>query len=687
LFADERILLRGETRLRPTPRVFHLLLILVENAGRLVTKETLMNEIWQDSFVEEGNLNSNVSRLRKILGEKPNENLFIETIPKVGYRFIANVEVVADQPEKPVATQPEQIVRPPVQSKRRMGLIVAIAILLTVSAGVGVWFLRERTKPTTAAEKKSNVPVRVREDASDETHATWKANGQIRFERWTANQPFTFVMNPDGTGQQRETSIPGLKTGLWTPDERRVVFYKEGDTSGTLYLADADGANETRLPFLAGNMDWSPDGRKIVYQYGPQNSDIFIYDLETGRSEKIVGDPLFDGDPSFSPDGRRIAFVSGRDGNAEIYVQDIDGSNLQRLTNNAGRDAFPVFSPDGTQIVFNREDENLDVHIMRSDGSDDRRLTDWPGNEEAYPGCWSRDGTQIYFSSDRFGRDNIYRIDVEPYEPHETLSDPLDLHFPVYSPDGNKVLFQAQAEDMTGELRVVDLKSMRVSSILKTQTVDGYPKFSPDGKSILFQDRLGDNSEICLISSDGSGGIKNLTNNPAKDAVPSWSPDGSRIAFTSNRDGSHDISQIYVMNADGSNQHRVYYNSALTTYPTWSPDGSRIAFANDKEDGRTGNFEIFTIEPETISPETRLTFRRRYDIYPVYSPDGTRIAFISNLDGNSEIYMMNANGSGLLRLTRNAAEDIQPSWSPDSKRIIFSSNRGGRYAIYELALE
>jgi DNA-binding winged helix-turn-helix (wHTH) protein len=56
--------------------------ILVENAGRLVTKETLLNHVWQDSFVEEGNLNSSISRLRKILGEKPNENLFIETVPK-----------------------------------------------------------------------------------------------------------------------------------------------------------------------------------------------------------------------------------------------------------------------------------------------------------------------------------------------------------------------------------------------------------------------------------------------------------------------------------------------------------------------------------------------------------------------------------------------------------------------------
>lgn len=688
LFADERMVMRGETRVHMTPRVFHLLLILVENAGRLVTKETLLEQVWPDSFVEEGNINSTVSRLRKTLGEKANENAFIETIPKVGYRFVANVELedetkrVVEVVETPVTIE-ERPTAPP--SRRGVWMIAAMVLLLTLVIAAGFWFVRQRAQVTTAApqSKDKKGPVRITEDAADETHAVWKANGQIRFEKWNNNVPFTYVMNADGTGQQRDTQIPGLKTGLWTKDEKRVVFYKDGDPSGTLFLADADGSNETRLPFLAYNMDWSSDGRKIVYQYGPQKAEIFIYDLETQRSEKIVDG----GDPSFSPDGNQVAFVSGVDGNAEIYLVNADGSNIRRLTNNPGRDAFPVFSPDGTQIVFNREDESLDVMIMKSDGTDVRALTNWPTNEEAYPGCWSPDGTQIYFSSDRDGRDNIYRLEVEPYETHEILADDIGLRFPTYSPDGTKILFQAQTDDVAGELRVMDVKSRRVSPIVKTQVVEGYPKFSPDGKSILFQDRIGDNSEICVIGSDGSGGVKNLTNNPAKDAAPSWSPDGSRIVFMSNRDGSHDASQIFVMNTDGFNQHRIYYSSALTSYPTWSPDGKRIAFANDKEDGRTGNFEIFTMEPESTAPETRLTFRRRYDTYPVYSPDGNRIAFVSNLDGNSEIYMMNADGSSVVRLTRSIAEDTQPAWSPDGKRIIFSSNRNGKYGIWEMTVE
>jgi TolB protein len=138
------------------------------------------------------------------------------------------------------------------------------------------------------------------------------------------------------------------------------------------------------------------------------------------------------------------------------------------------------------------------------------------------------------------------------------------------------------------------------------------------------------------------------------------------------------------MNADGSNQHRVYYTQGTSGSPSWSPDGRSMVFANDKEDNRSGNFEVFIIEPDTAEPERRLTFRRRYDVSPVFSSSGKRIAFASNTDGNYEIYVMNADGTGLLRLTRDAADDIAPHWSPDETKIVFCSNREGRSAIYEL---
>ena len=185
-----------------------------------------------------------------------------------------------------------------------------------------------------------------------------------------------------------------------------------------------------------------------------------------------------------------------------------------------------------------------------------------------------------------------------------------------------------------------------------------------------------------------SGGeVKNLTNNPARDIQPAWSPDGSKIAFASNREGNYDVFSLYLMNADGTNQHRIYFAYAINGFPSWSPDGRQIAFANDKEDDRSGNFELFLIEPETVNAEQRLTFHARYDFEPAFSPDGRRIAFSSNADGNWEIYVVNSDGSGMLRVTRDRASDSNPGWSPDGKRLIFCSDRSGTFAIYSVAID
>jgi TolB protein len=134
-----------------------------------------------------------------------------------------------------------------------------------------------------------------------------------------------------------------------------------------------------------------------------------------------------------------------------------------------------------------------------------------------------------------------------------------------------------------------------------------------------------------------------------------WSPLGSKIVFASNRDGRD---EIYVMNANGSQQTRLTNNLVWDNRPRWSPDREKIAFERSYPDD---NYEIFVMNADG-SGETRLTDNPDYDWYPVWSPDGNKITFTSSRDGNYEIYVMNADGSGQTRLTDNLAADGEADW-------------------------
>jgi len=102
----ERLLFRNEEPVPLTPKAFDLLAVLVQRSGRLIEKEELLREVWSDSFVEESNLSNNIHVLRKVLGGGAKDHTFIETVPRHGYRFVADVREVTYLHRGPDRLQP-----------------------------------------------------------------------------------------------------------------------------------------------------------------------------------------------------------------------------------------------------------------------------------------------------------------------------------------------------------------------------------------------------------------------------------------------------------------------------------------------------------------------------------------------------------------------------------------------------
>jgi Tol biopolymer transport system component/DNA-binding winged helix-turn-helix (wHTH) protein len=696
LWPAERKLMKDGERAALTPRAFDLLVALVEADGRLVSKEALMERVWADAVVEEGNLNRTISALRKVLGEEKGDNRFIETVPKAGYRFVARVE----RTPSAAARKHESYAEPSAgtaASPSRKGRAVAFgAFVLIFGVLAAAYFIfRSGGERHIAAAEPPKVR-RLTNSAFDEDAAYWTDDGKIRFSRLSnPGRSDSMLMNPDGHDQRIDTAgIRDFAGGIWSRDGRKVVYTKSsGDHTG-YFLADSDGSNETRLPFRPGPLSWSADGAQIVVnnraENGNSNSEIFVYTVATGEYRNVTNHPAFDADPVFSPDGQSIVFVSDRAGGTGLYSMNTDGSGVKQILSDGSKLAFPVFSPDGTQIAFNsdRENEKVGIYLIAADGGTPLKISDTSYNSEIRPGCWSPDGTKIVFTSDASGdKFNVHLLtDVEPFTPRAIASDAnADIQSAAVTHDGKQLALGVKLADGRGEIRILDVAAGSTRSLAQTTEAGLAPSWSPDGRSLAIQLKAGGNTEIFSVDA-ASGEMRNLTNDPSRDASPTWTPDGQAIVFSSNRDGSSENSYLFAMNTDGSNVRRVLSRSGYELAPSISPDGRTVAFAGDRADGNSRALDIFIADLTDTAAERIVTKLRFHDTEPAFSPDGTTIVFTSQRDGNKEIYLVKTGGTGLMRLTRHEGDDMMPKFSSDGSSIYFVSNRSGKFALYQIEL-
>jgi Tol biopolymer transport system component/DNA-binding winged helix-turn-helix (wHTH) protein len=704
---DERLLLRQGRPISLTPKAFETLLALVQQSGHVIEKEELLRHVWTDTVVEEVNLARNIWTLRKALGENNGDHRYIETVPKVGYRFVVPVtqrageasplliqrrvraHIVSEEVEVPDIVTTSRGTEPLLPAmERKMGwtALIALTLIGLVSTIVGVWLWRHRSPPF----KAETGFALLTDGQQDDNTPYWNARGEIYFTRYFSNVRIeTWEMNADGTNQHRaNTEIKSLVIGRFSPDGKRVVFRKDNDNQ-TVYLADADGANEIALPFVTGNMDWAPDGSRFTYEVrtGTHSAQIFLYTIKSHQNLALTDNQSLNADPSFSPDGNQIVFVSDRDKNANIYVMQIDGSNLRRLTDDQYFDNYPVFSPDGTEVAFqsNREDEHVEVYLKNlNDNTPPRRITHSSSGMGIGPKCWSRDGTQMLFYMDRNGKGQIVLADIDPPLQPVLSDDTADLNYPRPSADGKQILYEARTSEHRAELRLTDLGNRRTRTIFKTEpdypaNLRLAPDWSPDNSLIAFSLRINGNSEIVSIKPDGSG-LKNLTNHPLADSSPVFSANGNEIVFVRDNYGR---AQLYRMDLNGENQRRVTDKSGYEMTPAFSRDGGYLAFAGDREGH---GLDIFLLDLNNSNAERVVAARRYHDSSPAFSPDGKRIAFVATSDENPEVYVVNSDGTGLFRLTHTKADEMEPQFSRDGKALLFAANRQQRFAIYELAL-
>jgi len=306
--------------------------------------------------------------------------------------------------------------------------------------------------------------------------------------------------------------------------------------------------------------------------------------------------------------------------------------------------------------------------------------------------AWSPDGRTIVFVSWRDGNGEVYAMEADGSGPRNLTQNPAKDVRPAWSPDGRRIAFVSRRSpssrsrckpgpglcglDRQSEIYVMNADGSRKRKLTRDRGFDDYPTWSPDGRRIAFLRGRGARGQLYVVNADGSG-LRNLMRigSPAFSySHVVWSPDGRTIHFGR-----------YLISTDGSGARKLPY---IPLIAVWSPDGRQIAFVGNRATGLPGpgaarskaDSEIYVMNADG-SGTRRLTHNVGYDGEPAWSPDGRKIAFQSSRrvgDSKAEIYVMNADGSGKRNLTRNPANDGSPSWSPDGRRIAFVSDRDGR---------
>lgn len=634
------------------------LLLLIQNRGDVIEKDELMQRLWPDSFVEEANLTQNIYTLRKALGGD-----YIETLPRRGYRFIAEVNERNEIAGDVIVIQEKTRTRVSYEEESDDSADAQIADLAKNAGG----------EPRVLSAPKSNrrwvaVPL---------IGVIILIGGGVLWLRSRAT-PFTSVKLTKLT-----TTGKAVKATI-SPDGKYVAYVLRDAGQQSLWLRQMATGKE--LPIVPAQqtdyygMTFTRDGNYIFYVSQEQNHPGILYQVPSlgGTPDKLIED--VDSPVTLAPDNRQLAFIRFGPGIASIVIANADGTGERTLASTHSQDAIrigpngvlpPSWSPDGKVIACpvsinsSQWDQTIYGYQIKDGAGQPLTLNHWPalGRIE-----WSLDGNGLLatvIESETSAEQQVWFVPYPKGEARRITNDLTDYRDLSVTADG-RTLITIQSEKKAN-IWLAQASDLDHPTQLSATSYDGLNGMSwtPDGKLVYTSQIAGEQN---LWVNDPKGGApKQLTAHAGFSEQPAVSPDGRYIVFLSNRNGQEHLWRIDI---DGKHPLELTHG-ASDSQPSFTTDGKSVVYRSHSTNGSN----LFSISIDGGEP-MRLTDKVSFD--PNVSPDGKTIACAFRPEPTTtKIAILAVNGGAPNFISDLPACYGRLRWMADGAGVAYAARQAG----------
>ena len=679
---DERVLRRSGSPVPLTPKATEILLTLVQRHGHIVDKEELMREVWPDTAVEESNLTQNIYTLRKVLSNGVGKCLFIETVPRRGYRFVGSVRTRDQAPVGSLALSTPAIepdVQPDGQTgSRAMGRIGPELFAATVDARGAPPRRRHRFEWVVTAVAAAAITAAV----------IWNTPSSSG----VADAP------PELTPRlSRVTNVGTVVRATISRDGRSLAYAVSAGARESLWVKDIHSGRPSQLiePAVGtyrrgGGLSYAPGGWVYYTWFRPDLSSVGVFRIrdQGGRPERLAN--VWDL-PSFDPRGERFACITTTSSSirdSRLLVYDGNTQSPRVVAMRAPPMTFlqmrPAWSPDGkTLAAWSMSERAPLIRDLVTVSVDDRRERIISKQQlRAIDGMvWSSDGSSVIVGAREKASSplRLWRIPFDSPVMRPLTTDISDYLLAGVTSDGRRLA--AVRVDVARTLWVgpiTDLSRARqvgsdAGELSELESI----AWMPDGR-VLYTSTESGNADIWVFDPP-TGTRRQLTTNPHDDFNPASSPDGRTIVFASDRAGAIGL---WAMSDAGERSVRQL-TSGGDSRPSISADGW-VVFQR----GIIQSAPI-TLRRVPLKGGDAVQLDEGTSIRPVVSPDGRLVAYYWLLPERWALAVKPVNGGQPLQVfplsSTHCGRTVR--WSPDSRALAYVDCEGGVANIWSRRLD